>query len=1104
MQFIHIADLHADRSRLKQCLKVLDIIYNFIFSSKERPYLLIAGDFWNSAIQNTDNSGFTEYVDAVQKIINITKVFFIYGTPSHENNGSLEIFRHMGAHVYSNKEFIDLGDFELIAIPEPRRANYITSSADETTQLINNENEAFLNSIPEKTKPRIVMYHGEVQGAVYQNNMNASSPTAISKKLLKNLNADYIALGHIHEPQFLWDNCAYSGSCFPVDAGEHHNACFNIVTIKDGKTTTDKKSFGFPVNVTEYALISELDKLKSKDFSNKNLTVRLTLEKTVKKAFNQSAIEKEIKDATNANSVRLVFEYKSETNIRSMEIVKEKSIIEKFKMYCDLNDIKITETTTDRLREIQDNLLIDSFIPCDTFELESLSLRGAIGIKDGTGLDEFNIDFTKYTSGVVALAGDNGCGKTTLLENCHPFPRMLTRSGSLKDHFCLHNSHRILVYKTSSGKKIKIKMIIDGTRTAVSTRYYVEQLDVGSDTWKPVRAVDGTHDSYVEWVNGTFGSVDMFLRTSFYANKQVKGIPDISSATKSEKMELFSQLAGTDYLTAISDIAKKNASELDAEIKDIKKDVKNYDEMKSKLEEDEEIVDKNSKLIQKEKKQLEEDDKNLAKLEEKQRQFIEAVGSSNVLRKTLVEKRNRLKNVEKEIDSLKSDIIDMEAELDNETFYKEQIAWWGESIKQEDEIRSRKDKINGEVFKLADKKSELQLKENTLLKKLSDVKEKSIYLDASIKNLSKSINEINDICPVCGEKLSEHKREQLLKENKETEEKINSLMNEKDEVAKQIGDVKYSIENITKEIRGIEDKISAKSDEISECNSDLTQISDYRLTVDIDKARHVVNDVGKLVKENGDKLQVLFKEKENIAEDIKGMEEQMANIPDDFSDSIAKLKRGISNSKQNIADWSAEVKQAEKELEYLKGKMNLLKEVDDKLKDLNSKYKDYTIINKAFSNTGIQALELDSASPEISAVANQILASTYGDRFTISFETQRDGADGRKIEDFVINVFDSKSGRKKKLDILSGGETVWIKNALYYAFSVVRSRSSGFCFKTRFLDESDGTLDSGARMKYLAMIETAHRACNANLTILVTHSQEIKEIVDQKIEIISS
>jgi DNA repair exonuclease SbcCD ATPase subunit len=178
-----------------------------------------------------------------------------------------------------------------------------------------------------------------------------------------------------------------------------------------------------------------------------------------------------------------------------------------------------------------------------------------------------------------------------------------------------------------------------------------------------------------------------------------------------------------------------------------------------------------------------------------------------------------------------------------------------------------------------------------------------------------------------------------------------------------------------------------------------------------------------------------------------------------------------------------------------------LRNINSKINGLNNDIKDYAIIEKAFSNSGIQALELDSAAPEISDITNAILKETYGDRFTVSFETQRDSSAGKKIDDFIINVFDAKSGRDKKLDTLCSGESVWIKQSLYYAFSVLRTRRTGFCFKTRFLDESDGSLDAESRIRFVKMIEAAHKACNASLTLLITHSAEVKDILEQKIEL---
>ena len=53
----------------------------------------------------------------------------------------------------------------------------------------------------------------------------------------------------------------------------------------------------------------------------------------------------------------------------------------------------------------------------------------------------------------------------------------------------------------------------------------------------------------------------------------------------------------------------------------------------------------------------------------------------------------------------------------------------------------------------------------------------------------------------------------------------------------------------------------------------------------------------------------------------------------------------------------------------------------------------------------------------------------------------------------------------------------------------------------RFADESDGALDSEARLKYVSMLNSTHASGNARLTVLVTHSQEIKDVVPQTIQL---
>jgi len=141
--------------------------------------------------------------------------------------------------------------------------------------------------------------------------------------------------------------------------------------------------------------------------------------------------------------------------------------------------------------------------------------------------------------------------------------------------------------------------------------------------------------------------------------------------------------------------------------------------------------------------------------------------------------------------------------------------------------------------------------------------------------------------------------------------------------------------------------------------------------------------------------------------------------------------------------------------------------------------------------------------PGIAGVANNILESAYGARFQIEFRTTRIGGSGSKtkqIEDFQIWIHDSQSGDEQLLETLSGGESVWIKNAIYSAFGIIRARKTGTQFLTVYMDEADGALDPEARTSYFRMLEKAHQEAGRYHTIIITHSLEAQEMIGQKIQ----
>ncbi len=1099
MRFIHIADVHANRARKPQVIDLLLQVKNL--AEKLKAFVIFAGDFWDSTITNTENSGFSEFVRAVDEICSVTKVFMVYGTQSHEPNGSLEVFKTVGAEVYSDNTFISNDDCQILFMPEPRKYKFAESALTFEEAVQNSYSEAIENAMQKRKdgKPFIVVYHGELTGSTFQNGAAVDSEVSLSKGLLSSLNADYYALGHIHKPQEVFKNCFYAGSPYPKDFGETHDGGCNIVTIENGMTKVERYSFNLPVNVTVETDMEGISSLYAEDFSRKNLSVKVKIDKLLKKNFDIAKLSQDIKDATNANFVKVKMEYIKAENVRAEEISNKERISDKFKFYAELNHIRYSDTLIEKLHAIQEKMSSDSFVPCDTFELEYISLKGAIGIKDGTGRDEIEIDFTKFDNGIVALIGDNGRGKTTLIENCHPYPQMLTRSGSLKDHFCLHKSHRILVYRMSSGKKLRITMLIDGTAKCAMTKYFVETKGVNDEDYKPYVECDGGYNSYMNFVNSTFGSIDIFLRTSFYAKEQIKSVPDLARATRSERFYLFSMLSGVDYLSFVSEKAKAESKLIQEQMTRIENDISGYDKLKKQVESFALKETQSKEKLSALKEDFAVLQKEYDDIKQKQNVFENAMYSYESKRVDFINKTRELQEYESEYDEVKGEKDSLLGLLKNKDVYEKQYAWYEEHLKIRSDLQKKVMKLTDDINSLSAKISS----ENTKLYKSKDseiiLSGKLVKLETEIKGVVVPV--FTDVCYACGQKLTEEQQKKQKDEITAIENHLSELEEQRSNVESELNELKAEAQKVKDTVSELESQQILLSGDVCSARDDILQIDSYIEDLDIDVIKETLFHSEVTLKELEKRENKILSKVTALKADIGKLEESLNNMPKDYSKELLECEIELDQTRSKIDTEKAVLSfLKEQEDEFCRQS----KELDankNMLKALKKDLSDYAIIQKAFSTDGIQVLELDSAIPEIEDITNNILYDSYDDRFTVSFETQRSSADGRKIEDFIINVFDNNSGRVKKLETLCSGESVWIKQALYYAFSVVRSRKTGFCFKTRFLDETDGSLDTQSRSKYLKMIESAHAACGATLTVIITHSQEIKDIVSQKIEL---
>ena len=156
---------------------------------------------------------------------------------------------------------------------------------------------------------------------------------------------------------------------------------------------------------------------------------------------------------------------------------------------------------------------------------------------------------------------------------------------------------------------------------------------------------------------------------------------------------------------------------------------------------------------------------------------------------------------------------------------------------------------------------------------------------------------------------------------------------------------------------------------------------------------------------------------------------------------------------------------------------------------------------KALSNEGLIALSIDQAGPALAKLANDLLVSCYGPRFTVTIQTQVENAKHELKEGFDIVVFDGDTQESKSVSVMSGGERVWINECLTRAIAIYLTQSSGHRYGTLFTDESDGPLDPERKRDFMAMKRRVLELGAYEQEYFVTHSPDLLAFADRIIDL---
>lgn len=172
------------------------------------------------------------------------------------------------------------------------------------------------------------------------------------------------------------------------------------------------------------------------------------------------------------------------------------------------------------------------------------------------------------------------------------------------------------------------------------------------------------------------------------------------------------------------------------------------------------------------------------------------------------------------------------------------------------------------------------------------------------------------------------------------------------------------------------------------------------------------------------------------------------------------------------------------------------------LRDAEGEVSDWTRLATDLGRDGLQAMEIDAAGPELTAIINDLLHSCAGTRWTVSIETTRASADGRKlIEGCEVRVLDTENGREDEASTFSGGERVVIGEAVSLALSMLACRRACIERPTLVRDETGAALDPANAAAYVAMLRRAADIVGADRILVVSHSPDVIELCDARIEI---
>jgi exonuclease SbcC len=799
---------------------------------------------------------------------------------------------------------------------------------------------------------------------------------------------------------------------------------------------------------------------------------------------------------------------------------------------------------------------------------KKLTLRGFAGISAGLNRDELVLDLSALDDAqLVALIGPNGTGKSTVLDNLHPYRFMPSRSSSYSpgafswyDHVA-PDAMKELIWQFGSETYRSTLVFRITPKTRKMEAFLARQTASGG--WAPVVLSDGTISdgktaTYDACVESILGSPQLYFTAAFSA----QGRPALSSYTQGDIKALLSELLGLEESAQRSKEAAEVARALRQRKDPLLQSIRRADELEAEAERLEGLLEaakersaELSETLRQATARTTVAAKALADIEaearggteiEERRAWLDRESSTVAAHlsdaaKARMKARDRAESIDKELlragaalQSAHAEIRERERRLEAAESASAQL----DSVAEAEALHPKlREKLREAERSLADAIEQerrlhaVRSDASSTSARLETVKREGVTESRHCEALVARAALIEEV-PCRGTDLQG--RCKLLSEAVEAKGAIPEARKRVEDRRQEYREILESLELLRADLALLEPvtlvALSAK-EAVEACRVELesnTRACAGRQAVEqaLAAAEQARSDISTLWaqaamhKEAIDRHQrdrdSALSEGEQAAQEIEtrcaSRQAELAAMrsalpPPASTESLDRARADMERCtrEQHEAEQAAiaareQAMRQDAQLHATEREVALLWPARQQANALDAEIAQWTLLSQGLGPNGVIALSIDDAGPSLSSIANDLLESCYGHRFSLRIDTQTETAKKEVREAFDVVVFDADRGSETSVRQMSGGERIWINEALTRAIALYQAQQSGRHYECLFADESDGALDPERKNQFVAMKRRVLEIGGYQREIFISHTPDLWDMADARID----